>query len=226
MSTDLVPHTTGVQRIEMGLAEFGAEDPFEVAFRPARPVLDAVVALRKPMAWLDRRPPLLDLRRAREHREAAVERCEMIPKDPELYRAGKLFEEGECEPAPEAWLHLALGAMLASMPAAANVHDAFRCAIADGAYHDPEIWGPYRPGFSCAAVARSIREARRLDVLPSPGSFLSMCVRHRTWFRRSRMSINDLIAIRQNAEDVLIKLGDDRAADLAVDVGDDWDFDE
>jgi len=73
-------------------------------------------------------------------------------------------------------------------------------------------------------IARSFREARRLDGLPSP--FLSMCVRNRRWFRRSRTSINDLIEIRQNAEDVPITLGDDRLADLGVPCDDDWGLDD
>jgi hypothetical protein len=157
---------------------------------------------------------LLDVAWASQHRHQAIERCELIPKDPELYQARKLFEQAEHEAAPIEWTHLAIALMLDSVPDVRHISDAFRHAIVDGAYNDPEIWGSYAPGFSCGVIARSVREARRLDGLPSPGAFLSMCVRNRAWFRHSRASINDLIEIRQNAEDVLIKLGDDRAADL------------
>jgi hypothetical protein len=237
MTGDLVPHTTDVPRVKGGtaLAQFGGEDPFQIAFRPAAAVLDTVVALRKPLMWLDRqrqvngRLPLLSLSRASEHRGAAIERCEVIPKDPDLYRAMRLFESAECEPAPEGegWVHFAIGVMLDSAPTPADVHDAYRCAIVDGAYRDPELWGDYEPGFSAPVIVRSVREARLQAALPSAGSFLKMCVRHRAWFGRSRMSIWDLIEIRQNAEDVLTKLGDDRVADLCFHEDDeDWDFGE
>ena len=38
MTGDLVPHTTDVQRVKAGMvfAEFGSDDPFEIAFRPGR----------------------------------------------------------------------------------------------------------------------------------------------------------------------------------------------
>jgi hypothetical protein len=34
--------------------------------------------------------------------------------------------------------------------------------------------------------------------------------------------MHDLLEIRQNAEDILIKLGDDRVTDLGVPCDDDW----
>jgi hypothetical protein len=44
-------------------------------------------------------------------------------------------------------------------------------------------------------------------------------------FRQGQARIIDLIEIRQNAEDILIKLGGDRVADLGVPCDDDWDLD-
>jgi hypothetical protein len=117
MTGDLVPHTTDVQRVKAGMvfAEFGSDDPFEIAFRPAAVVLDAAVALRGSLIWLDRqrqgnkRLSPLDLSRASQNRDVAVQRCEAISKDDELYRAMRLFESAECEPALEGWVHIAIG---------------------------------------------------------------------------------------------------------------------
>jgi hypothetical protein len=194
------------------------EDPFEVPLRPAQPTLDAAVRLRPPLLWLRRqkRPPL-DVKRAGQHRMEAIRRCELIPMDRDLYRADRLFEQAETKPAPEWWMHTVLGVWLDSRPAAANIREAFRCGIVDSMYRDPEVWGEdYLPGFSAPVIAHAIREDRRQDTgaPPSAGGFLALCAKHREQFRRWRADINDLLGIRQNAEDILIALGDARLADL------------
>jgi hypothetical protein len=98
--------------------------------------------------------------------------------------------------------------MLQSMgPAAASVHDAYRCAITDAAYRDPEVWEGYLPGFSTAVVARSIREARLQDGVPSPARFLAMCLKHRTRFKRWSEDMNTLTALRYEVEDHLDEIG-------------------
>jgi hypothetical protein len=66
------------------------------------------------------------------------------------------------------------------------------------------------------------REARRQGGLPAPGNFLALCTRHRSWFQHAQARMHDLLEIRQNAEDILIKLGDDRVTDLGVPCDDDW----
>jgi hypothetical protein len=194
-------------------------DPFEV-LRPAQPTLDAVVRMRTPLLWLRRqkRPPL-DVKRASQHRMEAIKRCELIAMDRDLYRADRLFEQAETEPAPELWTHLVLGVWLDSRPAAANIREAFRCGIVDSMFRDPEVWGDYLPGFSASVIAQAIREDRRQDTgaPPSAGGFLALCAKHREQFRRWRADINDLLGIRQNAEDILITLGDERLADLGSD---------
>jgi hypothetical protein len=195
------------------------EDPFEAAFRPGRPILNMVVQMRASLSWLrEQKRPLLDVARAGAYRAKAVERCELIPKDGDLFRAGRLFEHAATVPAPALWVHIALGVWLDSKPAAANVQEAFRHGIVDSMYKDPEIWGCYQPGFSAAVVAQAIREDRRLDTGPAPsaGGFLSLCVKHRDQFRRWRADINNLVEIRQNAEDILIALSDQRLAHLGT----------
>jgi len=52
----------------------------------------------------------------------------------------------------DAKVHIALGVLLASVPAAANVHAAYRCGIADSMYNDPEIWAGH-----LTSVSRSPR---------------------------------------------------------------------
>jgi hypothetical protein len=125
---------TGLMSTNVG-GDIG-EDPFEV-LRPAQPTLDAVVRMRTPLLWL-KRPPL-DVKRASQHRMEAIRRCELIPMDRELYRADRLFEQAETEPAPEWWMHTVLGVWLGSRPTAANIREAFRCGIVDSMYRDPEV---------------------------------------------------------------------------------------
>jgi hypothetical protein len=84
-----------------------------------------------------------------------------------------------------------------------GVSDAYACAIHDGAYGDPEIMRGYSAGFSCAVVARAIREARRQQGLPSAGSFLGLCVRHRARFKQWSTDMLTLTQVRYDAEDSL-----------------------
>jgi hypothetical protein len=209
---------TGLMSTNVG-GDIGG-DPFEV-LRPAQPMLDAVIRMRTPLLWLKRQKrPTLDAKRASQHRMEAIRRCELIPMDRDLYRAERLFEQAETEPAPEWWMHMVLGVWLDSRPAAANIREAFRCGIVDSMYRDPEVSGEdYLPGFSAPVIAQAIREDRRLDTgaPPSAGGFLALCAKHREQFRRWRADINDLLGIRQNAEDILIALGDERLADLGCD---------
>jgi hypothetical protein len=125
MSSDIISHSSGA----LAIGAMG-EDPFQIAFRPAQPALDAIIAVREPMAWLSRQrrsgKPLFDP-------DEAAELIEIIPPSRQLAKAGSLFLEAEEQPAPEGWLHVALAIMLDAEPGATNVPDAFRCAVADGA---------------------------------------------------------------------------------------------
>jgi hypothetical protein len=84
--------------------------------------------------------------------------------------------------------------------------DAFRCAIADGEFRDPEVRQGYEPGFSVAVVVRSIREARLQGARPSPGNFLKLCVKHRAKFRAWNADMSTLLDLQYEAEDALDKL--------------------
>jgi hypothetical protein len=147
--------------------EPGSEDPWEITFRPAKPVLDAVIEMLEPLRWLDQR------RRSRRpffEPERAAELIDLIPSGNRIAKGGALFLEAEEISAPEGWMHVAVGLMLQSQANSTAIDgDAYRCAIADGAFRDPEVWGQYDPGFSAAVIVRTIRQARRQGALPSPG---------------------------------------------------------
>jgi hypothetical protein len=166
------------------------ENSFDVVFRPAKPTLDAIVQMQPTMKWLERHRP---------GRPIDPEFLKVIPTEQELLQSKALFRQAEREPAPEAWTGIAVAMMVDSMPAAHRVNDAYVCAIIDGAYQDYEVWEGYLPGFSYGVIARSIREARRLDGLPTPGAFLEMCARHRRHFQQYRSDVVELWGVRHDA---------------------------
>ena len=93
--------------------ELGSEDPFEITFRPAKPVLDAVIEMLEPLRWLDQR------RRSRLplfEPERAAELIDLIPSGNRIAKAGALFLEAEEIPALEAWMHVAVGLMCKRKP--------------------------------------------------------------------------------------------------------------
>ncbi len=172
------------------LVPVGADDdPFAVVFVPAKPALDAALKLQPLFAWLERHYqnvsreflPLLDVKRAQEHKAVAFRRCAAIPEDAAMYQNEELFRSAECEAAPEAWLHAAIGLMLDSMPNAKNVSPSYRYGLVDSMLRDPEVWGGYRPGFSYPVIAQVAREVRRMgDFAPSQAEFLKLCGKHRS----------------------------------------------
>ncbi len=176
----------------------GAVDPFEVAFRLAQPTLDALMLVRKPLAWLYRQRrsgrPLFEPSRA-------AELLELIPDGSRLADAGALILTATEEAAPEAWLHVAIGLMLQADGATID-GDAYRCAVADSLYRDPECWDHYEPDVSAAVVVLATREAR-LHGAHTPGAFVNLCVKHRRKLRTINKDIDDLLATRFAAEDEL-----------------------
>jgi hypothetical protein len=177
-----------------------AADPFETVFRPAKPALDAFIDMRRPLEWLHQRRrsnrPLFDPNQA-------VQLLDTIPDGDHLTRAGALFLEAEEQPAPESWLHLAIGLMFDSEPGAVNFPDATRCAVADSAYRDPQVWeDDYEPGFSAPVVVRAIREARLQGAL-SPGVIVKLLMKHRRLFKTLNADLDALMQVRWDAEDAI-----------------------
>jgi hypothetical protein len=169
--------------------------------QPAQPTLDAVVALLKPMAWLDEQRqsgwPLFSP-------ETAGVLIELIPDGGRLAEAGALFLYAEEAAADEAWFCVAIGMMLASIPTARDLGDDYRSALADAVYRDEATGGPY----SAPVVVRAIREARRtLDDAPSVATLLRLCAKNRNWFRKRQDDIDQLLELRYQAEDHLEAIG-------------------
>jgi hypothetical protein len=185
---------------DTGLANMG-RDTWQIMIQPPQPTLDAVVALLKPMAWLDERRqsgrPLFSP-------ETAGELIELIPDGGCLAGIGAMFLRAEEEAADEAWFCVAIGLMLAGIPTAHDLGDDYRSALADAVYRDEETGGPY----SAPVVVRAIREARRtMDDAPSVATFLKLCTKQRIWFRKRRDDSDQLLEIRYQAEDHLEAIG-------------------
>jgi hypothetical protein len=169
--------------------------------QPARPTLDAVIALLKPMQWLDERR---QSGRRLFSKENAGDLIELIPDGGRLAGIGALFLQAEEEPADEAWFCVAIGMMLAGIPTVHDLGDDYRSALADAVYRDEETGGPY----SAPVVVRAIREARRtIDDAPSVATFLRLCAKQRRWFRKRRDDIDQLLEMRYQAEDHLEAIG-------------------
>lgn len=171
----------------------GIENSFEIAFRPARPALDAIAEVREALMWLERR-----------HQSRALfnrsEILAVVPADDVLQRAKQLFREAEHDPAPAEWVSIVIAVMVDSVPGAQDVSDAFRHGILDSMFDDFETMEGYpTPGFSAAVIVRAVREARRLDTLPTPGVFLGMCSRHRQLFKKWRGDMMTLANLRFDA---------------------------
>jgi hypothetical protein len=192
------------------------EDPFALVFGPAQPTLNAARKLQPLFDYYKGRE-YLNVKQADQHKAVAFNRCEAIPEDAVMYAAEKLFHAAECEPAPEPWLHAAIGLMLDSMPNAKNISPSYRFGLVDAMQHDPEVHERFGPGFSYAVIAQVVREIRRTaEFVPTHAAFLKLCSQHRSLFGKRQYSVECLINLRQNAEDVLIKTGDLKVPD------DDW----
>jgi hypothetical protein len=201
MSGTQLVHTGGASGAA-NIYEPGSEDPFETVFAPAKSVLDAIIEMWGPLRWLHRQQ---QSQRTIFDPKQAGKLIDLVPPGHRIAKAGGLYLEAEEISAPEAWVHVAIGLML--QEAGASVSDAYRCAITDGAFRDPEIWGSYEPGFSAAVIVRTIREVRLKGAIPSTGGFLNLCAKQRAQFKSWRADTSTLLEVRYAAEDVLEQSG-------------------
>jgi hypothetical protein len=198
MSGDMVPVYNGAVTID------GVADPFARAFQLAQPALDAVIELRKPLAWLSQRRR--SGRRLFNPKDAA-ELVDLIPTGSRLASIGVALLDAIENPASEAWMHGTLSIWLESEPGAVSINgDYFRCAVADSLYRDPTCWETYEPGVSAAIIACAIREAR-LEGALAPGAFVKLCLKHRRRLKVIHDDAGELMELRYQAEDELERQG-------------------
>jgi hypothetical protein len=206
MSTNIRPISTG-QIVTGGSA---VVDRFEQVFAVAKPTLDAALKLRDARTWLadrQRYPSVmidLDLV-VEEDEDEAKARLAIIPETAVLQEAAQLFDDAVRKSAPEAWFHLVLGTMLASMPNAKNVSPDYQFGIVDMLLRDEESWEKdCAPGFSAPIFVCAIRQIRREEeFVPSAAKLLKACKEHRRRFRQLGDEVAVLIGVRENAEETL-----------------------
>ncbi len=115
-----------------------------------------------------------------------------------------MFYDAEHVPAPPAWYGLSFGAMLAGAPNAKNVPPAYIFSLIDSILYDEEIHDGYGPGFSCPVVVRAIRQLRRTPASSRrPLRSFRACRQHRRKFRDCKQTVDVLIQVRRNAEEVV-----------------------
>ena len=149
---------------------------------------------------------MIDLNMVDEYDEDdARARLAVIPEMAFLQQAARLFDDAVRKSAPEAWYHLALGTMLASMPNAKNVATDYQFGIVDMLVHDHESWErDCQPGFSAPVFISAIRHVRREEeFVPSAAKILKACQTHRSRFRQLGSEAAVLIQVRENAEAVI-----------------------
>lgn len=178
----------------------------------AKPTLDAALKLRDSTTWIadrKRRDPnhnrlLLNEKLVSEFEEAEA-RIALIPDIAFLQQAEHLFEDAVRKSAPEAWFHLALGAMLSAMPNARNVAPEYQFSVVDSIVHDDENWErDCQPGFSPPVFVCAIRQVRReTEFVPSVAEILKACQQQRNRFRELGSNATLLAAVRENAETVV-----------------------
>jgi hypothetical protein len=104
MNSDMMVLNSGITTVP----GVGIDNSFEIAFRPAKPVLDAIAEVRDTLAWLDGRQS----RALFGHSEILA----VVPADDVLQRAKQLFREAEHEPAPAELVSIVLALMVDSVP--------------------------------------------------------------------------------------------------------------
>jgi hypothetical protein len=126
-----------------------------------------------------------------------------VPETGLLEKAKQLFHDAERVPAPPAWYGLAFGTMLAGAPNAKNVPPAYTFGLIDSILYDEELQERYGPGFSCPVVVCAIRQLRRdTSFIPTPAEVLEACRQHRRKFRDLQWTVDVLMRVRQNAEEL------------------------
>jgi hypothetical protein len=168
-------------------------NPFAVVYKPAQEIFDAVTELQAALTWLSNQRR--SQRRLFEP-ERAAELLQIIPPGARLADAGALLLRAIEEPAPQSWVHIAVGLELDAEPDAAT--DVRRFAIVDAICNDPETGAVSAP-----VLVRALRESRRMYDRLTPGNLIRLCLKHRQQFKTLHADLDDLAEVRYAAEDTL-----------------------
>lgn len=177
------------------------ENRFAITFAPAEPALNAMRKLRMVRNHIDRWDRYG--RRYEAFGEMTnAEVLEFLPDMTALQQAKRLFHEAEQTPAPEEWLFLAIGVLLAAAPNSTKVPVDYTFGLVDSIMYDEELHRGYdEMGFSFATIALAIREVRRTcKYVPSAQEFLEACDGQRRSFRKLGDDVDLMIMVRERAE--------------------------
>jgi hypothetical protein len=170
--------------------------------------------MRQLKPWFRRLPEIhhLSVKNAAANRDRALRRCAKLPAEAVLDRAADLFREAAFAGTDEARSRVLVGLMLDGLPSARTLPSAsYIDAMIDTIlYEEPESQDfPGAVGFGpvvLASVARAVWGT--LTFPPSIAEFMKLAHGRRSSFWEGALNAEQLIAVLQNAEDVLIQTGD------------------
>ncbi len=199
MAADIIRHP-GASNVAVATDDI--EDRFAITFAPAQPVLDAMAQLRNIRHFVAKRDQVDPNRN--QLFGFLQEQIELIPNMATLRKAKKLFHEAETVPAPEEWLFLAIGVLLAAAPNSGKIPTDYTFGLIHSIAQDEDLHWGYDVGFSFAVIAKAVQEVRRTcKYVPSAQEFLEACDRQRRAFRKLGVDVDLMIAVREEAEAVI-----------------------
>lgn len=170
--------------------------------------------MRQLKPWFRRLPGMqhLSVKNAAANRDRALRRCAALPAEAVLDRATDLFREAAIGRTDEPQTRLMVGLMLDGLPSARTLPSAsYIDAMIDSIlYEEPEFEEfPGAVGFAPVVLASTLRAVwRTLTFPPSIAEFMKLALERRFGFWDGAFKADELRAILQNAEDVLIETGD------------------
>jgi hypothetical protein len=154
--------------------------------------------------------PDLCVSKPQQERKEARERWRYLPDFPVLLEAGNAFDEGWRADADELKTRALVGVMLDALPSAKTLPSAsYVDAVLFTLLHDePDRWTGLTE-FPPLAIAAAVAEVwRKMTFAPSPAELLELAREKRAEFHRFGDVADRLYELREQAEQVLIKLGD------------------
>jgi hypothetical protein len=201
----------------------------------AQPTFDAIAKLQPSIDWLADmqryRTIMIEISPVWDIDEGdVVERLAILPEIPVLQEASRLFDDAVRKSAPEAWLYLAVAAMLNGKSNAKSVPAGYSIEIVDMLLYDYQNRERgCEPGVSPAIFISALRQVRlETDFVPGAASIMKACKEHRKLFRQLASKAETLIELRRNAEEAKRTLDweEDGDLDKNQDLRDRWKVDD